>query len=527
MTRALSAWGFRLHRARRWLQPLLAVVAAGSLAYSVEVLITSGWSQAGGLAWLLLTGLAASSVLAWIMAYDVFAAWESGVLLHVAILGQEKWRRRHEMEQELLRVQAREASSYASTTALSTEVAPTRDTRASEAAAARAVSALLDSAGIGAALLPGARDLRILAAGDIPTLAVLGFRVQPHLSQWRTHLLVDRSYEPGASFAELQIAPQPATRDRDCHVLVLVGDRLDRGPATKWLHSSGQEHQLVQAGDLPEEPSAYEQVLQQIAGAVATTGRVTTGVGGPAVFGFAAGWLASASGAGALHALWPPARDEGYSPGPEAIRDGPDQVAPLPSSGIRGRLLAASALLAATSTLAFGSCATLLEWWLAGSNSEGPISDWLWLIVGGIVLPAAVAWFGLRPWVDRLTRPDVLVRLLPGSATSRKGELVVAPRTPPADTAACVGWLREAMADIRSIRPGSRVVIDLDNAPDELLRPLGSFLNRGHRGSDLMLRSGSRDYPLIRTDEGPDAVQDVRHGYRHALRFAASWESAS
>lgn len=539
MNTAIYRAGEWLHRKRRFFVPLLSIVAAASLAYSVEVLIIDGLHAWTSIIGLLVAGAVASSLLAVMMAFDVLAARRYGVVLHVALLRERSWRRRHEAEHELLVAEAKERSSLATTTALS-EAETDKD------AVERVAEMMLDSAATGAALLPGARDLRILAAGDITSLISLGYRIEPALKDWSTSLLVDRSHEEGEPFAELEIPQARPTDDGDSTLFVLVGDRLDDGPVQAYRAASGEPVRIVQRGYLKEEHREYESVLEEIAGKLPRGRRVTVAAGGPAVLGFAVGWLAASADVQELQALAYDGKTKRYLPG-QTTRPSPcDAVLPRPSMGVGRRLFLASALLAAASTLAFGSFATLLEWGLAGSNKEGPFGDWLMLIGLGIALPSVLSYCVLNPWARRLARPVVRVALQPTDDTGSRRELLVAPRTPKDDAYSCVGWLMEAMADIRSFRPGSRTVIDLDSAPPSLpLESLGSYLNRGHRGGDVRLRCHGRDYTFagqegprpVRTlrdritprrtpPQVPDRVGAVWSGYRDSLRHSRSWEVA-
>lgn len=519
----MAALGW-LHAQRRWITPLLGVVAAASLAYSVEAVIIGGLVAAYEVGMLLLVGLGVSVLLAAIAAFDLFAARRYGVVLHVALLRDPAWRRRHEVEHELLVAHAQSRSSYAGTTTLTAA-----DIGSGSGASAIAAEELLDSAATGAALLPGASDLRILAAGDTPSLIALGYAVQPALSGWRTQLLVDRSHEQGEAFADLAIPNPRSGGSDDRELLVLVG-RVQRPPVDAYRASVGGRLRTVESAHIEEKPEAYERVLAGIADELGTTGSVTVGASGPAVFGFAAGWVAAAAGVRRLRPLkfdqngQPPS----YLLGPEPPLVAGEPVRRLPSLGVGRRLLFASSLLAALSTLAFGSFATFLEWTLAGSNADGPFTDWAWLVGAGIVLPGVLAWFVLRPRADRLSRPDVRVALQPTDEAGTRSELLVAPRTAKDSAYTCVGWLREAMADIRSFRPGSRVIIDLDSAPDWVLPSLGSYLNRGHRGGEVALRCGGVDNLLIGDDPAaPERVRRVREGYLNPLRDAKQWEFAS
>lgn len=522
MTVWLMAAGAWLHRQRRWVTPLLGVVAAASLAYSVEALIIDGFRAAGEIAVLMLVGLTVSALLAFVMAFDVFAARRFGVVLHVAVLKQSSWRRRHEVEHELLVAHAQEISSHATATELTVVY-----TKGEGDPVADAAQAMLDSAATGAALMPGAQDLRILAAGDITSLMALAYTLQPALASWRTTLLVDRSHEPGDPFIDLRIPDASLPQgDDDRRVLVLVGDHLNNSAEEAYRAGAGGEVRVVRAGDLKESRNDYELVMQRTANELATRRTATLGVGGPAVFGFASGWLAAVGGAGALKPLT--YAHDTYVAGPQVLPAGGEPIRQVPSLGIGRRLLLASAMLAAASTLAFGSIATLIEWLFARSNDDGPFADWVLLVGMGIVAPGVLAWFVLRPWADKLSRPDVRVVMQPTDEVSTRETLLVAPRTTNEDPYSCVGWLREAMADIRSFRPGSRVVIDLNHVPSALLRPLGSYLNRGHRGGGVVLRCGDAHYDLTGggTDE-PEAVREVRDGYRNSLRYAEQWEAQS
>lgn len=517
---------------RRLAESALAVVGSGALAFTVEQSIIEGGDGFAGARWLALVGVGSGVALGFLMSVDIRIGWVLGVHVHL-FAGRvgRPWRRRHEVEHAVMAARVSEMTRHACVTAMSSRdfdpAAPSwgRDVE-------RLADALLDSVAIGAALMPGCRRVRVLAAGDYGALSWTAHQASASLADWEVSLLADRRDSPEDPFIDYEVelgGPHDGPPQAVNRALFIQVGNIETSPAEEYSWRTQSESCFCPREATPrleETSAAYGELADCIGRSIPPAGSMDIGFAGPASMAFAAGLIAGRRPGLAMTTLRFDGAEKRYHPDSPVVRAMPSAVPPVRDQHLRGWLFGVGAGAATCATLALGDFVTLLEWSLASSNPDATTGQW-GALVGLIVVPAVLAvLLGLVR--RRIQSPAAHVSLNPDRRRRpRVWEVHVKPRRYFANGNEALDWLQEALMDISSVHSQSKIVLDIEGVPHRLLAPLGNFLARGFRGGAVRVSALGHTVALSELSAAPENLPEpfahVGRGYKAGVSDT-EWE---
>lgn len=548
-------WTAVVRRGMGLLAPAFAAfIGAASLAYSTEQIVLTGWRGAIDSWLLIVVGITAAGVLSYLLSADLRAARRRGVVVHFAILRKEEWRKRHEIEHEMLLRWLADETSYAVVTA--PIVCLTDPEKPGWSSDLHGVAdQIVEAATVGRQLIPGGTSLTLLASGDSPSVAEVANLVSREFPGWDLHCLSDRKDSRESPFVTFDVLPaesggsrDPAFSDSSAPVvptfLLLGGQPVDSAwkYATKSADPAGGEI-VVTRNRLKERPHDYEDVLDEVRGALPPHGQVELAVAGPASMSAAVGWLVGCVPNLQLKTLRHSRGREGeeYVTTSDITRPGSDEkakggVSPVPRVKSHvSSLYWAGVLSALPLTWGIGNVATALEWGLANAN---PSATWRqWAALSALVILPILLGLAAQQWYIRLRNPRIIVQPGSGSTSPTVSGGVLTPQRELNDPAATVRWIQGVLANVHSVYPESSVTLDMRGLDEDQGKAIGSYLARGHRGTELLVRVDGQersvwDLPAERPGSSlepehgsPHLMESIAEGYRNAYVYENLWLS--
>lgn len=491
---------------------VLSLVAAAAIAYPVEQLIVTGVAAFADSLALLAAGLLSAVVLAGEYIWRVTTARRLGVHLHLAPVPFESYRRRHQQEHELLRAELANRFPFTVITPLEAPLVDPSD-------AERWVCQIDDlcrharrGSRFGRVALPGSDRLSILAAGDYGTLFEVGRALGKDRGALDLSLVVDKVDDEASAFVRVDVhEPAEAPRDegQDLVVFDLTGRDLRSLPAVRDYSDTAIVIGMGQ--ELQEEPTAYQQHIQQLAGECRTRGHLTVGFAGPATVALGLGWIIGRRerlGVGPARVTTLSYVGSGYVANPNVTPmrgrtsadvdpASPTDVGPDPSRWLWALALT-SAAAALGGTAAIGNFATCLEWALTIAHDEDPVAQVAWLGLAGVALPALVAWWAVRRNAHWIRSPEI--KLFPFESPTSPSTLST--RMIDSD-----GDVLGSLHMITTQFPDAAITVALDGAAEQQARQCGRDVMQGFRGiREPKLSCGDQDARITSEASRPELL---------------------